>query len=131
MVCMCAGGARVEDAESASGCGRGGHRRHPEGVLRRPEGGGAQSSAQVSQSAGVQDYYTVHVYMCGMKCYPQCLRIHMYMYNIHVHNNYTTKKCKVCMYMFLNERRKKERSKQGQTNKQGKATQHTQGSHFS
>ena len=27
-------------------------------------------------------------------------------------------------------RRKKERSKQGQTNKQGKATQHTQGSHF-
>ena len=27
--------------------------------------------------------------------------------------------------------RKKERSKQGQTNKQGKATQHTQGSHFS
>ena len=28
-------------------------------------------------------------------------------------------------------RRKKERSKQGQTNKQGKATQHTQGSHFS
>ena len=33
------------------------------------------------------------------------------------------------MYMFLNEI--KERSKQGQTNKQGKATQHTQGSHFS
>ena len=31
------------------------------------------------------------------------------------------------MYMFLME----ERSKQGQTNKQGKATQHTQGSHFS
>ena len=28
-------------------------------------------------------------------------------------------------------RRKKERSKQDQTNKQGKATQHTQGSHFS
>ena len=28
-------------------------------------------------------------------------------------------------------RRKKERSKQGQTNKQGKATQHTQSSHFS
>ena len=28
-------------------------------------------------------------------------------------------------------RRNKERSKQGQTNKQGKATQHTQGSHFS
>ena len=28
-------------------------------------------------------------------------------------------------------RRKEERSKQGQTNKQGKATQHTQGSHFS
>ena len=27
-------------------------------------------------------------------------------------------------------RRKKERSKQGQTNKQGKATQHTQGNHF-
>ena len=27
-------------------------------------------------------------------------------------------------------RRKKERSKQGQTNKQGKATQHTQSSHF-
>ena len=27
-------------------------------------------------------------------------------------------------------RRKEERSKQGQTNKQGKATQHTQGSHF-
>ena len=27
-------------------------------------------------------------------------------------------------------RRKKERSKQGQTNKQGKATQHTQGSHY-
>ena len=27
-------------------------------------------------------------------------------------------------------RRKKERSKQGQANKQGKATQHTQGSHF-
>ena len=27
-------------------------------------------------------------------------------------------------------RRKKERSKQGQTNKQSKATQHTQGSHF-
>ena len=27
-------------------------------------------------------------------------------------------------------RRKKERSKQGQTNKQGKATQHTQGSHM-
>ena len=26
---------------------------------------------------------------------------------------------------------KEERSKQGQTNKQGKATQHTQGSHFS
>ena len=63
MVCMCAGGARVEDAESASGCGRGGHRRHPEGVLRRPEGGGAQSSAQVSQSAGVQDYYTIHVHV--------------------------------------------------------------------
>ena len=37
-----------------------------------------------------------------------------------------------CIYMFLNEmRRKKERSKQRQTNKQGKATQHTQGSHFS
>ena len=32
---------------------------------------------------------------------------------------------------FINERRKKERSKQGQTNKQGKAIQHTQGSHFS
>ena len=28
-------------------------------------------------------------------------------------------------------RRKEERSKQGQTNKQGKAAQHTQGSHFS
>ena len=35
-------------------------------------------------------------------------------------------------YMFLmrDERRKKERSKQRQTNKQGKATQHTQGSLF-
>ena len=35
--------------------------------------------------------------------------------------------CGCITYMFLNEvRRKKERSKQGQTNKQGKATQHTQ-----
>ena len=34
-------------------------------------------------------------------------------------------------YVYTCLRRKKERSKQGQTNKQGKATQHTQGSHFS
>ena len=36
-----------------------------------------------------------------------------------------------CTCTCFNERRKEERSKQGQTNKQGKATQHTQGSHFS
>ena len=35
------------------------------------------------------------------------------------------------MYMFLRRDEKEERKKQGQTNKQGKATQHTQGSHFS
>ena len=36
----------------------------------------------------------------------------------------------VCTVLMRNEKRKEERSKQGQTNKQGKATQHTQDSHF-
>ena len=33
--------------------------------------------------------------------------------------------------MFLMRDEKEERKKQGRSNKQGKATQHTQGSHFS
>ena len=38
-----------------------------------------------------------------------------------------------CLFLpsFSSLRKKKERSKQGQINKQGKATQHTQGSHLS
>ena len=37
-----------------------------------------------------------------------------------------------CVHVLMrDERRKEERSKQGQTNIQGKATQYTQGSHFS
>ena len=40
--------------------------------------------------------------------------------------------CTSTLYMFLMRDEKEEkRRKQGQTNKQGKATQHTQGSHFS
>ena len=34
-------------------------------------------------------------------------------------------------YMFLMRDEKEERKKQARSNKQGKATQHTQGSHFS
>ena len=49
------------------------------------------------------------------------------------HNSKLFPRMVYTMYMFLmrdeKEERKKERSKQGQTNKQGKATQHTQGSH--
>ena len=50
---------------------------------------------------------------------------------VHVHvwttcfNDYI----KVYLHVLM-MRRKEERSKQGQTNKQGKVTQHTQGSHF-
>ena len=35
------------------------------------------------------------------------------------------------IYMFLMRDEKEERKKQARSNKQGKATQHTQGSHFS
>ena len=58
--------------------------------------------------------YYMHVYMYVAVVHaPQC---YIMLYNVHV---------------FKSEmRRKKERSKQGQTNKQGKATQHTQGSHM-
>ena len=43
---------------------------------------------------------------------------------VHVH------KCTWNIHVLMRDE-KEERSKQGQTNKQGKATQHTQGSHFS
>ena len=69
-------------------------------------------SVQTSSSgwAMTQSCYSVHIQMT--------VTMHLYMtwHCIHV--------------LMRDERRKKERSKQRQTNKQGKATQHTQGSLF-
>ena len=83
------------------------------------------------------------IYKCSMsvKCnfVRECTFVRNYMYAVYsctctyrYSNN--TRRCTCtceCLDEFCQMRRKKERSKQGQTNKQGKATQHTQGSHFS
>ena len=48
--------------------------------------------------------------------------------NKHMYNNYTCSlDIKYCVHVHFRCRRKEERSKLGQTNKQGKATQYTQG----
>ena len=76
--------------------------------------------AQLSESIHVYMYVSLPVCRCECVCARVCESTHlyMYMYNVHAH--------------VVMRDEKEGRKKQARSNKQqGKATQHTPGSHFS